>query len=75
MIVPDASTVVEVLLQTERGRRLETRLFAPEETRHVPHLLDIEVAHALRRAWLQGLINTATLTTSSCRAFGRYATT
>jgi predicted nucleic acid-binding protein len=57
MIAPDASTVVEVLLQTERGRRLEARLFAPGETLHVPHLIDVEVTHALRRAWLQGLIS------------------
>jgi predicted nucleic acid-binding protein len=57
MMVPDASAVVEVLLQTERGRSLEARLFALGETLHVPHLIDVEVAHALRRAWHQGLIN------------------
>jgi predicted nucleic acid-binding protein len=56
MLVVDASVVVEVLLQTERGIRIEDRLFAPGETLHVPHLIDIEVAHALRRAWLQGTI-------------------
>ena len=59
MIVVDASAVVDVLLQTETGIRLEERLFAPGETLHVPHLIDIEVAHALRRAWLQGLIDAA----------------
>ena len=57
MIVPDASAVVEVLLQTERGQRLEARLFAPGETLHVPHLLDVEAAHALRRPWLRGLLD------------------
>lgn len=57
MMVPDASAVIEVLLQTKRGRRLEERLFAPGETLHVPHLIDIEVAHAVRRAWRQGLID------------------
>ena len=57
MMVVDASAVVEVLLQTEAGRRIEERLFAPGETLHVPHLIDIEVAHALRRAWLQGCID------------------
>jgi predicted nucleic acid-binding protein len=56
MIVVDASVVVDVLLQTETGIRLEERLFTPAETLHVPHLIDVEVAHALRRAWLQGLI-------------------
>ena len=57
MMVVDASAVVEVLLQTEAGRRIEERLFAPDETLHVPHLIDIEVAHALRRAWQRGFID------------------
>ena len=57
MIVADASAVVEVLLQTKRGIRIEERLFAPSEILHVPHLIDIEVAHAMRRAWLQGLLD------------------
>jgi predicted nucleic acid-binding protein len=57
MMVVDASAVVEVLLQTDAGRRIEERLFAPGETLHVPHLIDIEVAHVLRRAWLQGFID------------------
>jgi predicted nucleic acid-binding protein len=56
MMVVDASAVVEVLLQTERGLTIEERLFAPGETLHVPHLIDIEVAHVMRRAWLQGLV-------------------
>jgi len=56
MMVVDASAVVEVLLQTERGTQIEERLFVPGETLHVPHLIDIEVAHAMRRAWLQGLV-------------------
>ncbi len=56
-MVPDASAVVEALLQTERGRRLEERLFASGETLHVPHLIDVEVAHAVRRTWFQGFIN------------------
>ncbi len=59
MMVVDASAVVEVLLQTETGIRTEERLFAPGETLHVPHLIDIEVAHALRRTWLQGLLDAA----------------
>ena len=46
-----------MLLQTERGIRIEERLFAPGETLHAPHLIDIEVAHAMCRAWLQGLID------------------
>ena len=49
MIVLDASAVLEVLLRTEAGRRIEERIFAPAETLHAPHLLDVEVAHVLRR--------------------------
>ena len=48
MIVPDASVVIEVLLQTVVGRRLDERLLA-EPSLHVPHLLDLEVAQVLRR--------------------------
>jgi hypothetical protein len=59
MMVIDASMVVEVLLRTATGRRVEERLFAPGETLHVPHALDIEVAHALRRAWLQWMLDAA----------------
>ncbi len=49
MIVVDASAVLEVLLQTPAAPRLEARLFAPGETLHAPHLLDLEVIHVLRR--------------------------
>jgi predicted nucleic acid-binding protein len=49
VIVLDASAVLEVLLRTPAGRRVEDRIFAPAETLHAPHLLDVEVAHVLRR--------------------------
>ncbi len=49
MIVVDASALLEVLLQTPSASRIEARLFAPGETLHVPHLIDLEVAHVLRR--------------------------
>lgn len=48
MIVVDASAVLEVLLQTERGRAAEVRLFGGEAL-SAPHLLDLEVAQVLRR--------------------------
>ncbi len=54
MIVVDASAVLEVLLNTPAGTRVADRLFAPEETLHAPHLLDIEVAQVLRRYALFG---------------------
>jgi predicted nucleic acid-binding protein len=49
VIVADASAVVEVLLNTPAGLEVGRRLFATDETVHVPHLLDLEVLQALRR--------------------------
>ena len=49
MIVVDASAVVEFLLQTPLGQRVEARLFGVAEDLHAPHLLDVEVVQALRR--------------------------
>ncbi len=49
MIVLDASALLEVLLCTPTGKTIEPRIFAPGETLHAPHLLDVEVAQVLRR--------------------------
>jgi predicted nucleic acid-binding protein len=49
VIVVDASAALEVLLQTPAAPRIEARLFAPGETLHAPHLLDLEVVQVLRR--------------------------
>ena len=49
MIVVDASAIVETLLRTPAAAALEHRLFDRGDTLHAPHLLYIEVAHALRR--------------------------
>lgn len=49
MIVLDASAVLELLLATPAGSAIARRIAAPDETLHVPHLLDLEVAQALRR--------------------------
>jgi len=49
VIVLDASAAVEWLLQTPAGREIENRIFSRDESLHAPHLLDIEVAHVLRR--------------------------
>lgn len=38
-----------MLLNTRAGARIAERLFAPNETLHVPHLLDVEVVQVLRR--------------------------
>ena len=47
MIVVDASAVVELLATEKRNQRLERRLLE-EPDLHAPHLLDVEVANALR---------------------------
>jgi predicted nucleic acid-binding protein len=56
VIVADASAIVELLLDTDNGATVAERLLDPAETIHVPHLLDVEVAHALRRYALSGAI-------------------
>ena len=49
MIVLDASAIVELLLDTAAGRRVAILIEDPALSLHVPHLLDVEVASALRR--------------------------
>lgn len=49
MIVIDASALLEVLLRTAAAEATERRLFAPGQTLHAPHLLDVEVAQVIRR--------------------------
>jgi predicted nucleic acid-binding protein len=49
VIVVDASAVLEILLNTSAAPRVAGYFFAPAETLHVPHLLDLEVAQVLRR--------------------------
>ncbi len=49
MIVLDASAALELVLRTEAGLRLEARIFQRNETLHAPHLIDVEIAHVLRR--------------------------
>ena len=54
MITVDASAVLEVLLRTDRGSRIEDRLLSRGESLHAPHLLDVEVAQVLRRYAIAG---------------------
>jgi predicted nucleic acid-binding protein len=49
MIVLDASALVELLLGTESGRSIASRIADPEVALHVPHVADLEVAQTLRR--------------------------
>lgn len=54
MIIADASAVLEVLLRTSGAARAEQHLFAPGQTLHAPHLIDVEVAQVLRRYAMNG---------------------
>jgi predicted nucleic acid-binding protein len=54
VIVVDASVIVELLLQTPVGRDLADRLLGGDASLVAPHLLDLEVAHVLRRYCLRG---------------------
>ena len=54
MIVADASVILEVLLRTPAAALIDHEVFAPQETLHAPHLLDIEVAQVLRRYAMTG---------------------
>jgi predicted nucleic acid-binding protein len=49
VIVLDASAVIEWLLQSRTGIKIDQRIFARSESLHAPHLLDVEVAQVLRR--------------------------
>jgi predicted nucleic acid-binding protein len=49
MVVIDASALLEFLLQTSLGTRVEARLFRNENEFHAPHLVDVEVVQGLRR--------------------------
>lgn len=48
-MVVDARVVLDVLLKTRRGHAAALLLFAPCESLHAPHLIDVEVTEALRR--------------------------
>ena len=48
MIVVDASAAVDYLLAAGAVERIAARFAAPAESLHTPHLLDVEVAHAVR---------------------------
>lgn len=49
MIVVDASALLEFLLQTDLGARVEARLFRDADELHAPHLVDVEIVQVLRR--------------------------
>jgi predicted nucleic acid-binding protein len=56
VIVLDASSAIEWLLQTQTGNLVGRWIFSSRETLHAPHLLDVEVAQVLRRHVAAGAI-------------------
>ncbi len=56
MIVLDASAAIEWVLQTPAGARIAERLFSTPQRLHAPHLLDVELAHVLRRGVAEGTV-------------------
>lgn len=59
MIVLDASAVVELLLNTDRGRAVGDRLLDQTISLHAPHLVDVEVAQAIRKYARDGELDAA----------------
>lgn len=57
MIVVDASALLEFLLQTSLGTRVEARLFRDGDELHAPHLIDVEVTQGLRRLVRSGEVS------------------
>jgi predicted nucleic acid-binding protein len=59
VIVLDASAALELLLQTAAGRVIATRIADAATGLHAPHLIDVEVAQALRRYVREGELDPA----------------
>ncbi len=59
MIVVDASAIVEFLFATPMGIAVAHRIADPTEEVASPCLLDVEVAHVVRRWSLAGVISNA----------------
>jgi predicted nucleic acid-binding protein len=59
VIVLDASAVVDWLLHTPAGLKIEQRIYTRNESLHAPHVLDLEVAQVLRRLVRERVISTA----------------
>jgi predicted nucleic acid-binding protein len=57
VIVVDASALLEFLLQTPLGARVEARLFREGDELHAPHLVDVEIARGLRRLVRNGEVS------------------
>lgn len=56
MVVADATVVVDVLLDTPRAAMAREHLLERAPA-HAPHLIDVEVLHALRRWTREGRLS------------------
>jgi predicted nucleic acid-binding protein len=56
VIVLDASSAIEWLLQTRTGTRVAQRILSSGETLHAPHMLDVEVTQVFRRHVARGAV-------------------
>ena len=56
-MVLDASVVLELLLRTAVGNRVEAKLFSNSGSLHAPHLIDVEIAQVIRRHAFAGIIS------------------
>jgi predicted nucleic acid-binding protein len=54
MIVLDASAALELLLRTKAGDVVRDRIMHANQSLHVPHVFDLEIAQVLRRYHLAG---------------------
>lgn len=59
MIVVDASIIVDLLLRVPGVEALDARLFDNGASLHAPQLIDVEVAHVLRKYALHGELSEA----------------
>jgi predicted nucleic acid-binding protein len=58
LLVLDASAVLAVLVdQGPAAERVRQKVEGPGESLHVPHVMDLEVLHALRRQTLLGMLS------------------
>jgi predicted nucleic acid-binding protein len=57
VIVIDASAVLELLLSTSAGQAVAARIAASGQGLHAPHLVDVEIAQALRRYAREGKLD------------------
>ena len=59
MIVLDASAAIELVLNTSVGKQVNKRIADEREAIQVPHLVDVELIHVIRRFVMRNVIGVA----------------